>query len=216
MSSLTLRLAAIVVSGLLAAGCTSTASNTTMSGAPVASASALITPAAYAPTEANAADKKLARPYFISFRSRTALSYGHSFVVFGRFDSNGKVPYDSKGVLIPSMTEVAGLHPASTSNVPYTIGHLLPVPSETGWSDGDTELAYLTNELTVPLTEAQYRDVVAYIRDLQSHSPIWHAVLANCSGFIGKIASHLGMKTPNPMLYPKDYIAALKKINGYS
>jgi len=212
MSSSLVKLAVVALLTAATAGCTSTASNTMTSGAPITSASALVTPTAYAPT-ADAQQSQLAKPYFISFRSRAALSYGHSFVIFGKLDKNGHVPMDANGVLIPSMAEIAGLHPASTSNVPYTIGHVLPVPSETGPSDGDSEQAYMTAQFTIPLTEAEYQDIVAYIHKRQANSPLWHAVLYNCSAWIGDIAQHMGMKTPNSLLMPKEYVTELKKMN---
>src|SRR5207342_3329164 len=62
--------------------------------------------------------------YFIEFRSRYALSYGHSYVVFGRANKAGEMVGP----------EVAGLHPKSKSAVPYVLGHIVPVASETGWS----------------------------------------------------------------------------------
>src|ERR1700719_4162126 len=65
------------------------------------------------------------RPYFIEFRARSAYNYGHAFVVHGRVGE----PITKKSVV--------GLHPAGDSPVPWMIGHIVPVPSETGWSDGD-------------------------------------------------------------------------------
>jgi hypothetical protein len=61
--------------------------------------------------------------YFIDFRARTAASYGQGFTLYGKTD--GK------------QVEVAGLHPASDSIIPYILGHVVPVPSETGASYGD-------------------------------------------------------------------------------
>lgn len=215
MSLSLIRLAFVAVLGIALAGCTSIASDTTMSGAPIASASTLATPAAFAPTDyATGAYAQQAKPYFVEFRARSAMSYGHTFAVFGVLDENGRVPTDANGVLIPSMTEVTGLHPASTSNVPYTIGHVLPVPSETGPSDGDTENAYMTARYRIDLTEAQYRDLVAFIRKKQGSSPVWHAVLYNCSAYVGDIAKHLGLQTPNSMLFPKEYINKLEALNS--
>jgi hypothetical protein len=49
--------------------------------------------------------------YFVDFRSRTAASYGHAFLWYGRLKENGKV----------GMIEVAGLHPATDSVVPYIL-----------------------------------------------------------------------------------------------
>ena len=58
--------------------------------------------------------------YYVDFRARTAASYGHAFVWYGRTGQRG--------------VEVAGLHPATDSVIPYIIGHVLPVISETGAS----------------------------------------------------------------------------------
>ena len=155
---------------------------------------------------------QLAKPYFISFRARNAESYGHSFVAFGELDSRGNVPYDNGGVLISNMTEIAGLHPAG-GNAVYSMGHIAPVPSETGFSDGDTEIRYLQNEMTIALTPEEYQRVLGRIRQLQGNSPLWHAVAYNCSTFTNKIADFMGMETVNHLLFPRNYIAALKNAN---
>ncbi|MBP0615514.1 hypothetical protein [Jiella mangrovi] len=205
-----LRLAAAAFLSLAVAGCASNSMNRTADSS-VNPDDGMVNPVAYAPSDQDQAT--LAKPYFISFRARNAESYGHTFVVIGKLDASGHVPYDSTGTLVPSMTEVAGLHPASTSVVPYMIGHIVPVPSETGASDGDTERAYLLAEWTVPLTAAQYQDVSAYIHKLQDSSPVWSAVAYNCSAFVGDIAKHMGYKAPNSLLLPKSYIEELRAMN---
>ncbi|WAJ31229.1 hypothetical protein [Antarcticirhabdus aurantiaca] len=141
--------------------------------------------------------------YYIEFRARSAESYGHTFAMFGRRDRSGKI----------LTREVAGLHPASTSDVPYVLGHLVPVPSETGPSDGDLEDRYMTARYRIDLNRREYEDVVGYIRRLQASSPVWHAVLYNCSTFVGKIANHMGLRAPNSLLFPKTYIETLRAMN---
>src|SRR6266508_5506193 len=49
--------------------------------------------------------------YYVDFRARTAASYGHAFVWYGRTDQRA--------------VDVAGLHPASDSVLPYIAGHLI-------------------------------------------------------------------------------------------
>jgi len=142
--------------------------------------------------------------YFIEFRSRYALSYGHSFVIFGRLDQSGNM-------IDP---EVAGLHPASNSAVPYMLGHVLPVPAETGWSDGDLEEEYMSANWRVMLSEPEYRKVVAEIRKLKAKSPVWHAALYNCNAFVAEIAASMGYKTPFIWLRPQQFITQLREMNG--
>lgn len=140
-------------------------------------------------------------PYYVDFRARTAASYGHAFVWYGR-TTDRKV-------------EVAGLHPAGESTVPYVLGHLLPVPSETGASYGDLDVQYLTSSYRVYLNEADAKRVFAYIKHLQNTSPLWNAVTYNCTAFIGDIARYMGLKTPyTHLLYPEDWVNNLREING--
>jgi hypothetical protein len=154
-----------------------------------------------------ASDKpKYGGRYFVDFRARTAASYGHAFLWYGRLKENGKV----------GAIEVAGLHPASDSVIPYILGHIIPVPSETGKSYGDLDEQYLTASYRVYLTDAQARQVFAYIKQKQASSPIWQAGTVNCTGFISDVAAYMGLRTPAvpTLMYPEDLVNAIKKLNG--
>jgi len=144
--------------------------------------------------------------YFVDFRARTAASYGHAFLWFGRLKEDGKV----------GLIEVAGLHPATDSVVPYILGHIIPVPSETGKSYGDLDEQYLTASYRVYLTPAQARYVFAYIKQKQASSPLWQAGAVNCTGFIADVASYMGLHTPAlpTLMYPEDLVKAIKRLNG--
>jgi hypothetical protein len=138
-------------------------------------------------------------PYYVDFRARTAASYGHAFVWFGK-TSEKKV-------------DIAGLHPAG-DEVPYVLGHLMWVPSETGASYGDLDPQYLTANYRVYLNEADAQKVFAYIRHLQKTSPLWNAQTTNCTAFIGRIATYMGLKAPFHLQRPENYINELRAING--
>ena len=139
--------------------------------------------------------------YYVDFRARTAASYGHAFVWFGRAGQR--------------QIEVAGLHPATESVIPYIIGHVLPVLAETGKSYGDLDEEYLTASYRVYMDEAQAKEVFAYIKHLQATSPVWNAATWNCVAFIQAIASHMGLRVPgNHLLYPEDWVNRLRALNG--
>ncbi|OWK24018.1 hypothetical protein AJ87_27040 [Rhizobium yanglingense] len=142
--------------------------------------------------------------FFIEFRSRYALSYGHTYVIFGRMGKTGNI----------IDREVAGLHPASNSALPYILGHYIPVPAETGESDGDLDDRYRSASWRVTLNEQEYREVVAYIRKLQATSRFWQATVSNCNAFVGKIARSMGYKTPGIWLRPQQYVVKLREMNG--
>jgi hypothetical protein len=138
--------------------------------------------------------------YYVDFRARTAASYGHAFVWYGRLDQK--------------QIEVAGLHPAGDV-LPYMLGHLIPVIAETGKSYGDLDEEYLTASYRVYMTEAQAQDVFAFIKRLQRISPVWNAATWNCVAFIQTIALHMGLKVPgNHLLYPEDWVNQLRAANG--
>jgi len=201
----------IGLAGLLcaiAAGCTSAdRSPDPLLAAPVSIASlgqgaatAGITSSPHATAAPAAVEEDL---YYLEFRARSAESYGHTFAMFGRRNAQGQIV----------TRDVAGLHPASTSDIPYMLGHLVPVPSETGPSDGDLEDQYMTANYRINLSKAEYEDVLGYIRELQESSPVWHAVLYNCSAFVSDIAQYMGLKTPSSLLFPKTYIETLREMN---
>jgi hypothetical protein len=149
---------------------------------------------------------KLAGRYFVDFRARTAASYGHAFLWYGRLNERGKV----------GLIEVAGLHPASDSPVPYILGHLIPVPAETGKSYGDLDEQYLTANYRIYLKEADARRVFAYIKHKQETSPLWLAGVYNCTAFLADIAGYMGLRTPvtATWMYPEDFINNLRDLNG--
>jgi len=154
--------------------------------------------------------------YFIQFRARNALSYGHASVVLGKLDRRGRVPTDSKGNLIKGKTEVAGLHPSSTSGALYSVGHALPIPAETGWSDGDSEEAYVTARYTIKLTEKQFKRVTAKVRRRKERHKVWHAVTASCVTFIRGVAKDIGLRTPGRPHLPTGFVNSIKRLNGRS
>jgi hypothetical protein len=142
--------------------------------------------------------------YYIEFRSRYAQSYGHTFAMFGRLNARGQIVE----------REVAGLHPAGDSPVPWMIGHLVFVPSETGPSDGDLEEKYVSARYRVVLSESEYQRVTTHIKELQASSPVWHAVTYNCNAFVADIAKFMGLQTPSStLLYPADFINSMRELN---
>jgi hypothetical protein len=167
-----------------------------------------VTTAAVAPSEPpSSADVKSIRrsgaaakgPYYVDFRARTASSYGHAFVWFGKTSEK--------------QVEVAGLHPKGDT-LPYVLGHIMWVPSETGASYGDLDVQYLTASYRVYLSDADAKKVFAHIKHLQATSPLWNAETTNCTAFIGRIAAFMGLKTPFHLLKPEEYVNRLKALNG--
>jgi hypothetical protein len=165
-----------------------------------ADANALVSSEALAPRSSRRLGGGSARgPYYVDFRARTAASWGHAFVWYGKTSER--------------QVEVAGLTPAGDT-LEYMVGYFTWVPSETGASYGDLDPQYLTASYRVYLNEADAKRVFAYIKKLQASSPVWNAETANCTGFIGNIAEYMGLKTPSRWTRPENYVNSLKEMNG--
>jgi hypothetical protein len=152
------------------------------------------------------------RPYFIEFRGRAAANYGHMYVLYGRVNGADQIV----------ASRIAGLHPAgdakdcfNCSLFNWTVGHLVPVPAETGASDGDLEEKYVTARYRVWLTAAEFKKVDGYIRKLQADNPTWNALFNNCVGFGRSIAEYMGLKMPMALWQePQDFVEGLARENG--
>jgi len=165
-----------------------------------ADANALVSSEALAPRSSKRLGGGSARgSYYVDFRARTAASWGHAFVWYGKTSER--------------QVEVAGLTPAGDT-LEYMVGYFSWVPSETGASYGDLDPQYLTASYRVYLNEADAKRVFAYIKKLQASSPVWNAETANCTGFIGNIAEYMGLKTPSRWTRPENYVNSLKEMNG--
>jgi hypothetical protein len=165
-------------------------------------ASADATASTDAPAESKAtrpAQKLAPGPYYVDFRARTAASWGHAFVWYGKSSERA--------------VDVAGLTPAGDT-LQYMLGYVTWVPSETGASYGDLDPEYLTANYRVYLNEADAQRVFAHIKHLQASSPVWSAEVSNCTNFIGQIASYMGLKTPPRWERPEEYVNDLKQMNG--
>jgi hypothetical protein len=138
-------------------------------------------------------------PYYVDFRARTAATYGHAFIWYGKTSEK--------------QVEVAGLAPAGDT-LPYILGHLIFVPSETGATYGDLDEQYLTASYRVYLNEADAKRVFAYIKHLEEISPVWNAATMNCTLFLGRVATFMGLDAPFHLLKPEEYVNQLRELNG--
>jgi hypothetical protein len=140
--------------------------------------------------------------HYFEFRSRQAWDYGHTFVVFGGVGEP------------PSKNNVAGLSPKGDDPQMWLMGHYVPVPSDTGWTDGDLEDKYITARYRILVSKEQYDRTVAYIRQLQAKSTTWSVELYNCNAFVADIANFMGLKAPSSTwIYPKVFVTNMRKIN---
>jgi hypothetical protein len=186
----------IHLSGWLAGLCTA-AALTALSPAPANAANNIV-----GQSQSGAPASSGSGQYFIEFRSRYAWDYGHTFLVHGRVGER------------LTKASVAGLSPVGDDSTAWVIGHYVPVPAETGWTDGDLEDKYISARYRVYMNKEQYDSAMVYIKELQGRSKVWSAELYNCNAFVGDVARHIGIKVPaSSLIYPRIFINNMRKIN---
>lgn len=156
--------------------------------------------------------------FFVEFRARNAASYGHMYVMYGEVNARREV----------IRSEIAGLFPSGDSRTCencsvyyWTIGHVIPVPSEIGASDGDLEEQYVLARYRVWISAAQYERLVAYINDRKAHLGAWHVALNNCVTFGKDVAVILNLNLPPLMqispivvMTPQAVVEWIRDANG--
>jgi hypothetical protein len=159
-----------------------------------------------------------AKRYFVEFRARNADSYGHMYVMYGEVNARHEI----------IRSEVAGFFPTgdkqncvNCSASYWTIGHVVPVPSEIGASDGDLEEQYVLARFRVWIDGAQYKRLVKYIKERKANKGGWHAFLNNCVTFGRDVAVFLNLNvpfliavTPSVVMYPEALVNMLREANG--
>jgi hypothetical protein len=153
--------------------------------------------------------------YFVEFRARNAASYGHVYVMFGEVNARHEI----------IKSEVAGLFPAgdargceNCSIYNWTIGHVLPVPSEIGASDGDLEEQYVLARFRLWVDADQYKRLSAYVKERKADKGPWNAFFANCVSFGRDVANVLNLNIPPKvaigLVYPQGFVEELREANG--
>jgi hypothetical protein len=135
------------------------------------------------------------------------------YVLYGQLNGQGEIV----------KSDIAGFHPKGDANncencslVPWTVGHVLFVPSEIGASDGDLEEKYVTGRYRVMVDGATFKKVSAHVQRLKAEKPLWNALINNCVTFGNDIAVLIGLKTPSGvnLMKPEHYIESLRELNG--
>ena len=187
--------------------------------APTASAAHKAAQKKATPTAGVAATTRhgVAHRYFVEFHARNAESYGHMYVMFGEVNDREEI----------IKSEVAGFYPAgdeqhclNCSVTNWTVGHVVPVPSEIGASDGDLEEQYVLARFRVWIDAAQYKQLVGYIKERKAHKGPWNAFFNNCVTFGRDVAVFLNLdvplvlRTPSVVMYPETVVKLLREANG--
>ena len=145
---------------------------------------------------ANAAP--LGERYFIDFRARPSTYIGHTFILYGRVDAQGRVVEHHIAGLVPERDVWRGL--------------IIPVEANVReYKDDRALLPTVIYRRT--LTAAEYGRVVGTVRQMRAVAHQWHVLFFNCNDFGIAIAQVLGMTHPPSLLPPSVWVAHLRALN---
>ena len=152
-----------------------------------------------APPIQRAPAARTAPRYFIDFRAHSALSYGHTFVVFGR----------------AARVDAAKCRRAASQGrqlVHIIFGHLLPVDPKparaTAISTSNTR-RHATASGSPPGVPRRWSAISASCKPVHRRGtrPF------NCNAFVGTIAHFVGLSSPPTWLFPDDFVNSLRRMN---
>lgn len=139
--------------------------------------------------------------YFVDFRARKGHIFGHTIVVYGKFNERGEVVE----------AHSAGLYPIDNQSG-LIVGSLLPVDGSVRAVKGDFKGPF-TAVYHRLLTAGQYNVVNNAVHFERARENYWHLIFFNCNDFVARIAAAIGLRTPPTLLLPPRFVAELKAMN---
>jgi hypothetical protein len=140
-------------------------------------------------------------PYYVEFRAVEIGVYGHSYIAYGRLNANGQ----------PSSVQYADFHPKG-GNVGLVVGHLLPVGAAVV-PEKETFSLPIVARYRHPLSEAEYRKLLAALAQQQTNPHLWNAIVNNCNTFVGEMAKAVGLRAPPSLMFAYQFVPALRSLN---
>lgn len=141
--------------------------------------------------------------YYVEFRARPSPATGHSYMLYGPLDRDGR----------PLEDNVIGFFPKGGAIGLAAGSAPIPVPGELGTSWADKNLPVLVSYRTT-IGPAQYRNLLAFIARERQKTKYWNLWAYNCNSFAGEFARAAGLEAPMlAAVSPIIYIAALQAMN---
>jgi len=141
------------------------------------------------------------RNYFVDFRARGGSLTGHTYIVYGRLASDGRL----------LNIQHADVYPVDP-NAGSVVGTFAPVRGEVRILPGDSKRRSYMNYRRY-LTDAEYRRLLAAIHHEREVDRQWSLLLFNCNDFAINIGRALGLRMPTSLQFPATFVAAMRVLN---
>jgi hypothetical protein len=135
----------------------------------------------------------ISEQYYIEFRAAEVGLYGHTYLIYGKVGGQ------------PNYAD----HHAQGGYPGMSVGHVIPVPSNTAWEPSVLTLPVASSYRKM-LTAQQYQRVVAAVK---ARSAYWHVVTNNCNHFLGTVAGAAGLRVPDSFQFAYSFVPALRSLN---
>ncbi len=138
--------------------------------------------------------------YFIEFRARPSVYFGHTFIIYGQIDAAGRVVERHHAGLVPGDDFWQALV------IP------IPVRGEVR-ADPDDDARPTDAIYRRRLTAVEYRRLLAKLRLLRATQRQWHFIFFNCNDFVIEIAETVGLNRLPSWFAPRLWVEGLHVLN---
>lgn len=141
------------------------------------------------------------RPFYVEFRSVEIGVYGHSYIVYGRLNGDGRV----------LTAQYADFHPKG-GDLGMVVGHFLPVGGDLA-PEKETLSLPIVARYRRSLNGAEYRNLMAALARVRANPHLWSALANNCNSFVGEMAQAVGLRAPPSLMFANQFVSALRTLN---
>jgi hypothetical protein len=149
-----------------------------------------------------AVQKSLATLYYIDFRAVEDGLVGHTYIAYGRLDSNGQ----------PASAQYADYHP-DNGVAGYVMGFMVPITAVMRPTE-ETLRGNIVDSFQVTLQPQQYVELIKLIAQTDAARRPWTAFGYNCNDFLADAARAIGLNAPMTNVAPYHFLPLLRSMNA--
>ena len=139
--------------------------------------------------------------YYVDFRAIEDGLVGHTYIAYGRLDSNGR----------PASAQYADYHP-DNGFAGYVMGFVVPMTAIMQ-PTAETLHANIVNSYRVTLRPQDYLELIKLISQTSASRRPWTAFGYNCNDLLADAARAVGLDAPITNLAPYHFLPMLRSMN---
>jgi hypothetical protein len=149
----------------------------------------------------SAMSKSVPTLYYVDFRAIEDGLVGHTYIAYGRLDSNGQ----------PASAQYADYHP-DNGFAGYVMGFVVPITAIMQ-PTAETLHAKIADSYRVTLRPQDYLELIKLISQTSASRRPWTAFGYNCNDLLADAARAVGLNAPITNLAPYHFLPMLRSMN---